>query len=40
MQACAHGANVTDHVIRLKASQLAVNFEIDFELAHALEAGQ
>ncbi|CAE1261961.1 unnamed protein product [Acanthosepion pharaonis] len=30
-QACAHGATVTDHVIRQKASQLAVNLEVDFE---------
>ncbi|CAE1158710.1 unnamed protein product [Acanthosepion pharaonis] len=30
-QACAHGATVTDRVIRQKASQLAVNLEVDFE---------
>ena len=30
-QACVHGATVTDHVIRQKASQLAVNLEVDFE---------
>ncbi|CAE1297248.1 unnamed protein product [Acanthosepion pharaonis] len=30
-QACAHGTTVTDHVIRQKASQLAVNLEVDFE---------
>ncbi|CAE1170047.1 unnamed protein product [Acanthosepion pharaonis] len=30
-QACAHGATATDHVIRQKASQLAVNLEVDFE---------
>ncbi|CAE1153554.1 unnamed protein product [Acanthosepion pharaonis] len=29
-QACAHGATVTDYVIRQKASQLAVNLEVDF----------
>ena len=30
-QTCAHGATVTDHVIRQKASQLSVNLEVDFE---------
>ena len=30
-QSCAHGATVTDHVIRQKASQLAVNLEVNFE---------
>ena len=30
-QACAHGAIINDHVIRQKASQLAVNLEVDFE---------
>ena len=30
-QVCAHGATVTDHVIRQKASQLAVNLEVDLE---------
>ncbi|CAE1300238.1 unnamed protein product [Acanthosepion pharaonis] len=30
-QACAQGATVTNHVIRQKASQLAVNLEVDFE---------
>ena len=33
-QACAHGATVTDHIIRQKASQLAVNLEVDFELSN------
>ncbi|CAE1156604.1 unnamed protein product [Acanthosepion pharaonis] len=30
-QASVHGATVADHVIRQKASQLALNLEVDFE---------